>query len=225
MGCVNHGGLELADGDMTTGLYRELASRILSGTFSPGERLSEAGLARDFGVSRSPIRTAIAKLEHAGLLQRSGLVISVRERSAEDILEICRVRVSLEGMIAYDAALRWQELDIVRLKAAVLVGDAVNPVDAAAVVRSNREFHEALVAAAHNATLADLQERLSMQVAAAQSTTLTEPGRWQQAHAEHQGIVAAVQRRGADEAQRLAQMHLERARGLRMEMIRRAVLG
>ncbi|MEG1584534.1 MAG: GntR family transcriptional regulator, partial [Anaerovorax sp.] len=88
-------------------VYEELRSLILTGQIKPGTRMMEIELADDMGVSRTPIREAIRKLEKEGLVTiepRKGAYAS--EVSIKDMVDILEVRGTLEGLAAYLAATR-----------------------------------------------------------------------------------------------------------------------
>lgn len=199
-------------------LYHQLRTDLVAGRFTPGQRLSEASLGREYGVSRSPIREATVRLEHDGLIERQGMVIRVRNRTADEIVDIYRVRVFLEGAIAADAATRHYDVDLARVGQTWQDADEVDPTDLAALTKVNRAFHNALAAAAHNATLQDLQQRLTDQVSALPATTLSHPGRWEQAHREHRQILDAIRRGDADAARSAAEQHMARARDIRLAL-------
>ncbi|WP_372349777.1 GntR family transcriptional regulator [Streptomyces sp. KL116D] len=199
-------------------LYERLKSDVVSGRLTPGQRLSEASLSREYGVSRSPVREATIRLEHDGLIDRQGMVLRVRRRSAEEIIDIYRARVYLESAIAADAAARRTDRDVRRLQAAVQAESKVDTEDPTAAVAANRTFHDALAVAAHNATLQSLQDRLTAQIAAMPATTLSHPGRWAQAHGEHQRIVRAVEERDSAAARAIAEEHMSRARDIRLQL-------
>jgi DNA-binding GntR family transcriptional regulator len=198
--------------------YDKLLGDLQSGLLKPGQRLSEASLAREYGVSRSPVREAVARLENDGLVQRDGQVISVRLRSVDEIVDIFRVRVFVEGAIAYDAAKRRQDMDLVRLTLALEAEAEADRDEESAVIAANRAFHDALADAAHNLTLQDVQQRLSAQIMSLSSTTLSYPGRWPEAHAEHGLMLDAVRDRDAEGAKSIAEKHMERVRDIRIEM-------
>jgi DNA-binding GntR family transcriptional regulator len=210
------------DDNKSQGLYLQLLQDVLTGRFPPGARLSEASLGRTHRVSRTPIREAIARLEHDGLLEREGGIVRVRQRDSEQIIDIYRVRVVLEVEIARDAAERHREFDLRRLRAACEAEKEVPDGDWAAVQAANREFHEALAAASHNEVLEELQSRLTLQIGALQGTTLAHPGRLKQARSEHAQIVKAVAARDADTAGTIAQRHMTKSQDLRLGMYLKA---
>lgn len=217
--------VESRSGESKSGvLYAQLRRDLTAGEFAPGARISEAELSRVYGVSRSPIREAVVRLEAEGLLSRSGMVISVRARSEREIIDIYRVRVHLEAEIAADAARRREELDVVRLRAAVDAEAAIDSTDPTAVVEANRRFHAALAEASHNLTLVELQGRLTAQIATLPATTLRAPGRWERAHAEHGEIAEAVALQDAETAARIARAHMQEAKDLRVEYVTRQAM-
>lgn len=200
-------------------LYLMLRDDILAGTFEPGARLSESSLSRHYGMSRTPIRDAVARLEQDGLVERYGMMARIRERSPEEVIDIYRVRVMLERAIAVDAAQRRRDIDVLHLDAALATEEAVDRNDPDAVKDANWRLHGVLGNASHNEPLRDLQRRLTLQVAAIPGTTLTEPGRWEQAHEEHAQIIAAVRDRDAETAGAIAEQHMNAACQLRLSML------
>jgi DNA-binding GntR family transcriptional regulator len=105
-----------------------------------------------------------------------------------------------------------------RLTLALEAEAAVDKADERGVIGANQAFHDALASAAHNVTLQDTQQRLSAQIMTLSSTTLTYPGRWEEAHAEHEQMLNAIRDRDADTAKGLAEKHMERIRDIRIEL-------
>lgn len=212
-------------GSVTDSLYELIRAEVIAGRFTPGQRLSEASISRQYGISRSPVREAIASLEHDGLVTRNGMVIRVRERTEQEILDIYQVRIYLEGAIAADAAQRRQSMDVRRLKTSLDAADSVSAADPHALMSANRIFHDALAAAAHNATLAELQDRLTAQVNILPATTLSNSGRWPEACEEHRLIVRAVEDRDSGTARAVAEKHMTAARDIRVRLYESGVSG
>src|SRR6185436_17719083 len=102
------------------------------------------------GVSRTPIREALRRLEQDGLIERTSRGTRVVERSPEQILEIYELRILLEAHAARSAAQRATSLDINRLRTIHEQMLATAPEDRNARVTLNRLFHEALWHASHN---------------------------------------------------------------------------
>jgi DNA-binding GntR family transcriptional regulator len=140
----------------------EIREAILSGRYRPGERLAELRLARDFNVSRNPVREALRSLEAEGLIRfapRRGATVTVP--SLDDARAMVEVRAMLEGVNARLAArLRDPEM-IAALRQVLKEGSAAAKIgNVGDLVRLNSRFHELLAAAGRNRFLADLTRSL-----------------------------------------------------------------
>ncbi len=200
-------------------LFQRLHDDVVSGVLDPGEPLVEATLARRYGVSRTPVREALNRLEHDGLIERGHRSLRVRTRTPTEILEIYEVRITLEGLAARQAALHRTDLDLHRLhrahEAMVALALGAAP-DERAVV--NRAYHEAVWAAGHNATLVDLLHRLHDHLRRYPETTLSAAGRWEDVLAEHRELNELIAARDDAGARDLAQRHMQAARDIRLTM-------
>lgn len=202
---------------MTMNAYEMIRDAILSGKYPPGEMLAENGLAAELGVSRTPVREALHRLESEQLVERMARGARVRTSSPEEILDIYEVRITLEGSAAKQAALRATELDKMRLRTAheamLQVGDS-----AAARVQTNRAFHEAVWQASHSPTLVDLLRRLNVHLIRYPTTTLSWGDRWNTVIAEHEELLVAIEAGDGARAQDIAEKHLTGAREVRLRM-------
>lgn len=202
---------------MATSVYEQIREAILSGHYPPGHMLGENAVAAEFGISRTPVREALHRLEIEQLVERVARGVRVRASSPEEILDIYEVRITLEASAAKLAALRSTELDRMRLRAAQ---DAMKRAgdDPVARAQSNRSFHEAIWQASHSPTLDDLLRRLNVHLIRYPSTTLTWGDRWVEVLAEHEELLDAIGARDADRAQQLAERHMAGAREVRLHM-------
>lgn len=198
--------------------YERLRDAILSNELEPGTPLVESTLAKLFNVSRTPIREALTRLEQDALLARDRNRLVVRERTPDEILDIYEVRILLEVAVAHDAAERRTSHDVRKLQSLLNRWDSVDLKDDRQMLEVNREFHTALWRASHNESLVDLLARLSLHVARFPATTLSTPGRWEQAGKEHVAIVRALELRDADGAAELAREHFQHARDIRFKL-------
>ncbi|MBB4933033.1 DNA-binding GntR family transcriptional regulator [Lipingzhangella halophila] len=203
---------------MADGVYERLRTAIISGEWESGAQLPELTLAEHYGVSRTPIREALRRLEQDGLVERADRGMRVRGRSPEEILEIYEVRIVLEGAVASAAAKRRTEIDLIRLRRAAEAMAEVDSTDAYAMATANRAFHETMWQASHNRTLIDLLTRLNDHLARYPATTLTRSGRWESALAEHGAILAAIENQRPEEAAECAERHMAAARDIRLDM-------
>lgn len=202
-------------------VYERLRDDLIAGVFPAAERLSEHRIGARYVVSRTPVREAVARLEHEGLLWREGSSVVVPAPTVEQVLDLFDLRIRIEADLAACAARRHREGDLVVLQAAAARVRALDP-EAGAAERflANRAFHLALSAAAHNDILASVQRQLDLRVAALRATTLTSPGRWEQANDQHDELVAAVAAGDANRAAAAAEQHLKDARALWVDLVR-----
>lgn len=199
-------------------LYERLRDGILEAELTPGQSMVETSLAQRFGVSRTPVREALLRLEQDGLVERADRGYIVRQRSPEQILDIYETRIVLEVMAARLAAERHTTLDRIRLERLSREGAGVDPADAGALVVHNREFHQGVWIASHNEALVDLLTRLNHHLVRYPATTLSFPGRWAVALSEHAALVEAIVNRDSDVAAKVAETHFTSARDIRLEL-------
>jgi DNA-binding GntR family transcriptional regulator len=198
--------------------YQRLKEAIRSGELRPGQQLVESALADWCEVSRTPIREALSKLQHDGLVERSERGLVVRERGPEEVLDIYEARIALEGTAARLAAERRSSHDLMLLRRSLARLETVADGDVDAMVDSNRQFHTAVWRASHNVSLTDLLERLDLHLARYPASTLASPGRWQRANEQHRGMVSAIEARDSDSAERAAIAHFTEARDIRLSL-------
>src|SRR5437879_3550296 len=181
--------------------------------------MREVELATMLGISRTPTRLALSRLENEGLAvlrPRIGLVVSTLD--AEAMEELYEMRAALEGTAAALAARHASARDLAHLQQLV-ADEATLPADPAAWFRHNRIFHDALYHAAHNRYLVKSLQALHDAIALLGPTTMAIEGRTERAHAEHQRIVDAVVARDPAVADRHARDHVMEALKLRRARI------
>lgn len=209
------------DGDK---IFRILRDEILAGKHSPGTPLREVGLSERFGVSRTPVREALGRLQHERLLERAARGLQIPRVDAQEVIQIYDVRVMLEEEAAQLAARDRSTADVMRLEALVERDRSlVDPTDQTRI-KSNLEFHAAVWAAAHNRILEDLLDRLSTHLIHAPRSTLSVGNRWEGALDEHAALVEAIAEQRRDDAKRIARTHMETARSLRLQLLRNSAL-
>lgn len=195
--------------------YRFIRGEILSGALEPGAPLREEALAAASGVSRTPVREALRKLETERFVQRSGSQRSfVAMLSADDIAEGFTLRTMLESHAAERAALRVTPADIDALSAhnraiaAALAGAAV---DTAAFVEHNRAFHSVVVAAAGSSRLAAMLATVVEQPIVLRTARQYDREAVERSHAEHDELIVAFRRADSDWAKAVMTAHIRRA--------------
>jgi DNA-binding GntR family transcriptional regulator len=191
--------------------YDAIRDGILAGRHTPGQRLIADELAKEFGVSRMPVREALHRLEVAGLVTitpHRGAVVS--ELSEAECIEIYHVRAVLDGLATRLATPNLSEADHARL--AALLADmetGVEAKDPQRVLNVNREFHAVIWSAARAPRLRDLLENLYDSSQRFRNISVLIPGRLDQITHEHRLIAEALARGDAAAAERYANDHHE----------------
>lgn len=195
--------------------YRFIRGEILSGGLEPGAPLREEALAAASGVSRTPVREALRKLEAERFVQRSGSQRSfVATLSADDIAEGFTLRTMLEGHAAARAAARVTAAQIDTMAAhnrAIAAAVAGPAVDTAAFVEHNRAFHAVVVAAAGSERVAAMLATVVEQPIVLRTARQYDREAIEQSHTEHDELVAAFRRGDGEWARAVMTAHIRRA--------------
>ncbi len=187
--------------------YQLILQAIDTGTYRPGDRLVESELAERFGVSRTPIREALQRLETQSLLARDGRSLIVATLDHNQMAELYVVRCELEGLAARLAARHATEEEVRVLRRMVdvdrkLLGDPV------ALSRANRRFHKQVHLASHNRFLVQQLDLVYRSMALMATTSLAVEGRGEVALSEHERIVDAIAAGDGDGAYRALREHI-----------------
>lgn len=205
-------------------IFEALQAEILAGAIRPGDRLKEAELAERFGLSRTPVREALRRLETRGLLvhePHKGMVVAELEASATGELYV--MREILDGAAAALAAQHATETEISAMEDQI-ARDRTMEHRPDHLAASNRAFHAAIYRAAHNRFLVKSSDALAEALALLGPTTLTAEGRAHQSLNEHAEIVAAIKHRDATAANCAARHHIRNAFKTRlMQLDQRAI--
>lgn len=203
-------------------VFETLREAIISGRLKPGERLMEVQLAEEMGVSRTPVREAIRKLELEGfvvMVPRKGAYVA--DISLKDIADVFEVRAALEGLAAALAAERITEEELEQLeRLLVQLAEKIEKNDLTGLIEIDTQFHEVLYRACRNAKLVQILGNLREQIQRFRATSLASPGRMKFALDEHKKIVEAVSERNVELARALAQEHIENAENSLLEALR-----
>jgi DNA-binding GntR family transcriptional regulator len=213
-------------------LALELQARVLDGDLLPGTRLRQEALAEEFGVSRTPIREALRKLQASGLVElRPNRGALVRGLTPREISDAYAVRAELEGLAAEVAALRIDQAQLERLHRAQghfreslarMRGGTRNgrrrlsERDIETWGSANDDFHQTIQSAAGNEVLASTLRHLHRsfprglsRLVLRESTSLLEVN-----VGEHQAVLDAIEHRDPAAARALMQQHVIRAGAL-----------
>ena len=177
--------------------YSLILEAIDMGDFKPGDRLVESELADRFGVSRTPIREALQRLETQSLLTRDGRSLIVASLDHNQLAELYVVRAELEALAARLAARHATEEEV-RVLSDMVDTDRALLGDPTGLARANRRFHKQIHLASHNRFLVQQLDLVHRSMALLATTSLAAEGRDEVALAEHRAIVDAIA--GRDEA-------------------------
>lgn len=195
-------------------VFRHLKEQIVSGAMAPGRRLTEANVAADFGVSRTPVREALQRLVTEDLIDVDplrGMVVHAPD--AAEIEDVLVVRAALDGLAAQQAARTISETQLTRLRLVVeatVEGAALDRRDQ--IVLANQRFHDIIYAAAGNARLTRIAGELRDYVRRFSTPPSASPERVQHVLAEHRAILDALERHDAEAARAASDRHLTAAR-------------
>ena len=201
--------------------YSLILSAIDNGTYRPGDRLVESELAERFGVSRTPVREALQRLETQSMLTRDGRSLIVATLDHNQLAELYTVRTELEALAARLAA-RQATREEVRVLAQLVVEDYRIIDDPQALSRANRRFHHQIHLASHNRYLVQQLDIVHRTMALMARTSLAAEGRGEKSLAEHQAIVDAIASGDADAAEAALRHHISTAFETRLKESARA---
>jgi DNA-binding GntR family transcriptional regulator len=202
--------------------YAVLREAIVTNALKPGTRLRADDLAGKLGVSKTPVREALRKLQaEALIIVSTGNVLTVKEITEHELLEIYYTREALEGMAARLAAENAGTLDLANLRAIVAEIKACRS-NLKRMRALTGDFHLLVFCAARNDTIYRLLRHLQEQIRQFSGTTLTQPGRAKEAAAYCAYLLASIERRDPDAAERIARENRRRTLNLRIKMLRAA---
>ncbi len=190
--------------------YEMILQAIDLGAYKPGDRLVESELAERFGVSRTPVREALQRLETQLLLKRDGRSLIVASLDHNQLSELYAVRAELEGMAARLAA-RHGAPEEVRVLRQMVENDRALLDDPDALSMANRRFHKQIHLASHNRYLVQQLDLVHRTMALLATTSLAVEGRSEGALNEHDAIVTAIEASDGEVAYLALKTHISNA--------------
>lgn len=192
-------------------VFNTLRQAILRGELKPGERLMEIQLANKLGVSRTPIREALRKLELEGLVnmvpRKGAEVADITEKSLRDVLE---VRKALEELSVQLACEKITEEEIEELKrVAERFKDTLNDQDVTKIAEADVAFHDVIYTATDNQKLILLLNNLREQMYRYRVEYLKKEEAYPQLVAEHEELIDNISKRNKEEATRIMCEHID----------------
>jgi DNA-binding GntR family transcriptional regulator len=202
--------------------YQKIRRQILDGQLRPDEPLGEYQLAADLKMSRTPIREALKRLEHDGLVR---FVVNrgafVQGLSVSDVVEIYQVREQLEGFAAFVAATEMPEWEINSLRAELTAAEKLAALGRGPeTFESDIHLHQRIIACTHNRRLIAILTTLDDQVHRIRVFSPNTPGRLEATLREHEEILANIEARNAEGARAAMLDHLRSAQDNAVQLLR-----
>ena len=193
-------------------IYDELKAAITTMNIYDDDaelRLDERSLSEQFGISRTPLREALVRLDQEGLVRiepRRGIYI--RRKSKQEILDMITVWAALESMAARLITTEAADAEIAGLRSMLSIYDT----DAVTghldeYSETNISFHQAIISLSKCPLIAEITDRLFMHVRAIRARTIFEEDRAKRSIEDHLAIVDALEARDTDRAERLVREH------------------
>ena len=195
------------------GVYYKLEEEILGGILKSGDTLTEVSLSKRLGVSRTPLRGALHRLAEAGLVRivpnKGAVVVGVND---EDLVDIYKIRIRLEGLASREAAARISDEDKKKLTDSVELSEFyIQRRDVEHLKELDSEFHNIIYQASGNRLLSKTLSELHRNIKSYRKLSLSVPERIEKSVKEHREILAAILSGDGDEADRLTARHVEAA--------------
>jgi DNA-binding GntR family transcriptional regulator len=191
-------------------IANQLRDMVVDGDLKPGQKVPEPDLCRRFGVSRTPLREALKVLAAEGIIQllpnRGAVIAQITDEEIEQIFPIMGALEALAGELACE---RMSEEDLAKLRRLhkTMIGHYRRG-ERLPYSKLNRAFHEAIFAAAGNASLSALYQQLIFRIHAIRFVAKKSAERWAQAVDEHEQMMAALEARDGKKLARILKLHL-----------------
>ena len=194
-------------------VFLQLEEEILNGTLKKGETLTEIALAERLGVSRTPLRSAIHALAEEGLVEiipnKGATVVGV---SRDDLIDIYKIRMRLEGIAAGLAASRITDDMLVSLEESVELSEFyLSKSDCDHLKELDSKFHSIIYKASGSRHIAKILTELHRNIRSYRKLSLSVPTRLDKSVKEHRAILEAIKSHDAPLAERLCCEHIEAA--------------
>ena len=191
-------------------VYEALRDEIVSGALAPGDQLVEARIAEELGVSKTPVREALIRLQRDGLVEiepyRGARVIQPSDR---DVVEISELRLLIETAVVRDLAERRPADVIAELERSVAESKrALAAGEQERFLARLQEFSDLLAAACENRRMVKVLTDLRSVLQVIGGSSLRAPGREERSIAEHEAIVAAIKAGDPDAAAAAEEEHI-----------------
>ena len=198
---------------LSSRVFHTIRENILSGKYATDEELKEKNIGEELGVSRTPVREAIRKLELEGfvvMIPRRGTYVA--NLSIKDINDVYEIRISLDVLAAGLAAERINDDELETLQRLLVeIGQHIEENNMDKIVEVDIAFHDVLYQASRNERLCNIINNLRKQITVIRGRSMMYPGRLADTMEEHRALVDSIAARDVERAQNAARIHLENA--------------
>jgi DNA-binding GntR family transcriptional regulator len=198
--------------------YEKISEMITKGDLKPGTRIMEAEIAARIGLSRTPVREAIRKLENKGVIvHKPRIGAAVRKLSHQEIVELYEMRIVLERTAASMAA---RHISIGELQLLTSLNNDMHEAnDSRTIAELNTAFHSAIFASARNQFLIESYRTLANVLLLLGSTTLGKAQRVKAAYQEHAAIIEAIKESNPIKAADMMEAHMNNSLAERLKAL------
>jgi len=196
-------------------VYDHVKRRIVANELPFGSKLTEDGLAKELGISRTPIREALNRLAQDRLVTVSpGRGAFVATFSFDDMVQLLEIRETLEGMAARLASNRITKETLEKLRQRLKAAAQKQEHNGyKGYLDADRDFHECVISACGNHQLSQLMKSLQDRIQMLRSRSVMLPGRARNSFQEHMEIIDALSARDPDLAEEKIRTHIRNVRG------------
>ena len=193
-------------------VFDRLENEILSGKFPRGQLLTEMNLVTELGVSRTPVREAIHRLEQEHIVESTTKGILILGVTKKDLRDIFEIRLRIEGLASAEAAKRITDEELSELRETVELQEFYVPKKDAERIRGmDSQFHQLIYRFSGNIALYDTLIPLHKKVMKYRLASVSNHSRASSSASEHRAIFEAIERHDPAEADRLTTLHIKNA--------------
>lgn len=194
-------------------VFEKLETDIITGVYPRGEILTELKLVEELGVSRTPIREALRRLEQERLIQESGKGSVVLGITVEDLIDIMEIRQRVEGLAAYYATMNMTEEDLEKLRSISELQDFYfSKRDLERLRLMDDQFHNMIYELSGRSVLRDALQPLHRKTQRYRKQNISDDTRLESSIREHKEIFDAMVAKDAKKAEELVTKHIANAK-------------
>ena len=193
-------------------VYEQIEKDILSGVYKRGDILTESKLSAELGVSRTPIRESLRRLEQENLIEETGKGVVVIGISDDDLEDIFLVRSKLEGLLCKTVAQNRTEEEFKQLKETLELQEYyVSKKDPDRIKSTDNEFHDLIYRLSGRRVIINILSPLHKKIQKYRKAAVTNHSRAEASLAEHKAILDAIEAKDGDKALELTVKHIKNA--------------